>query len=128
MPTRINGIGTTLPGARDFRADGTYTTTEWATVLYVPLVPLRGLRILPVHKPGLQFLGSWKYHTIEESRPNLRQVLSVYGCWTLFMCSFWPQSQWDRWWRYVPLIAVLASLARFPTPLTRLRQRSSEMN
>src|ERR1700735_2585051 len=102
MPTRVNGIGTTLLGARDFRADGTYNTTEWVTFLFVPLVPLRGLRILPVDKPYLRPLGaSWEFRTIEKGRPNLRQVLSVYGWWALFMCSFWPQSRWDRWWCYV---------------------------
>jgi hypothetical protein len=109
MPFRINGIGTTLLGARDFRADGTYTTMEWVTFLFIPLIPFRGLRIRPVDKPGLQSLvGSWKCLTIEKSRPNLRQVLSVYGWCALLMCSFWPQSQWVHRWCGVPIIAVLA--------------------
>lgn len=107
MPARINGIGTTLLGARDFRADGSYTTTEWVTVLFIPVVPFRGLRILP-DKPGMRpLVGSWKYFTIEKGWPNLRQVLSIYGWCALLACSLWAQAQWDRWWYVASIIAVL---------------------
>jgi hypothetical protein len=109
LPFRINGTGTTLVGARDFRADGTYTTTEWVTFLFIPLIPFRGLRILPVDQPGIgAFVGSWKYRIIEKSRRNPRQVLSVYGWWALLMGSFWLQSHWDHWWCAAPIIAILA--------------------
>jgi hypothetical protein len=78
------------------------------TFLFIPLIPFRGLRILPVDKPGIRsLLGSWKYRTIEKSRPNLRQVLSVYGWFALLVCSLWLQSHWDHWWCAAPIIAGL---------------------
>ena len=45
MPYTLNGIGTIFYGKRDFRADGTYITTEWITVVYFPLIPFRSLRV-----------------------------------------------------------------------------------
>ena len=42
---RLNGIGTTLIGKRDFRPDGSFVTTEWFTLVFIPIFPMRSLRI-----------------------------------------------------------------------------------
>jgi hypothetical protein len=45
MAFSFNGIGTSFYGQRDFRPDGTYTTTEWFVFLAIPVIPLRSLRV-----------------------------------------------------------------------------------
>ncbi len=47
MPSSYMGIGTAFHGERDYLIDGTWRTTDGLTVLYVPLVPLRSVRIRP---------------------------------------------------------------------------------
>lgn len=44
-PFTLNGFGTTFYGKRDFRADGSYITTEWIVLAYLPLIPIRSLRV-----------------------------------------------------------------------------------
>lgn len=46
MPYAFNGVGTTYYGNRDPEPDGSYITTEWLVVGYVPLLPLRSFRVL----------------------------------------------------------------------------------
>ena len=45
MAFTYNGIGKMLYGQRDFLADGSFITTEWFVVLFVPVIPLRSLRV-----------------------------------------------------------------------------------
>lgn len=48
MPYTLNGIGTKFYGHRDEASDGSYVTTEWFTFVYIPLIPMRSFRVLPV--------------------------------------------------------------------------------
>jgi hypothetical protein len=48
MPYAFNGCGTRYYGKQDKADDGSYVTTEWITFVYVPLIPLRSFRVLPV--------------------------------------------------------------------------------
>lgn len=50
MPTSLNGCGTTYYGSRDFHEDGSYITTEWFILIYIPIFPLGSFRVLPVGK------------------------------------------------------------------------------
>lgn len=50
MPYAFNGCGTRFYGERDRAEDGSYVTTEWITLFYLPLVPIRSYRVLPVGK------------------------------------------------------------------------------
>lgn len=50
MPFTWNGCGTRYCGKREVGADGSYITTEWVTLVWVPLVPLRSFRVLPTGK------------------------------------------------------------------------------
>lgn len=45
MAFSINGFGTTYYGERDLSRDGSFITTEWITAAYLPLLPLRSLRV-----------------------------------------------------------------------------------
>jgi len=76
MAYMFNGMGTTFYGKRDFRADGTYLTTEWFVFLFVPLVPLRSLRVRP---QGLTNRGGQQYAIHETRLPSLKQVFYTYG-------------------------------------------------
>ncbi|MDD2763341.1 MAG: hypothetical protein PHE83_05130 [Opitutaceae bacterium] len=85
MPYTFFGIGTKFYGKRDFRDDGTYITTEWFVFFYVPLQPLRSLRLKfqGADEPKWQFpLISFTSHYVVH-QPDLpfdwRQVLYTYA-------------------------------------------------
>jgi hypothetical protein len=83
MAYTINGIGTTFYGKRDFRADGSFLTTEWVSLLYFPLFPLRSLRVRYLGQGERAFpigVGSSdNYAVYDKTPPNLKQVIYVYG-------------------------------------------------
>jgi hypothetical protein len=96
MAYTLNGIGTTFYGQRDFRADGTYVTTEWIAFLYFPILPLRSLRVRyvgPGDPPTFGFGSSESYSVYEKRFPNWKQVLFTYGyvgfmiAWIDFICT-----------------------------------------
>jgi hypothetical protein len=45
MAFTLNGIGTRYQGTR-WLPDGTYTTTKWFVLIYVPIIPLGSFRVL----------------------------------------------------------------------------------
>jgi hypothetical protein len=55
----INGTGTKVYGKRDFRTDSSFVTTKWITFLWVPLVPLRSMRVKPIDTSGVDHLGGF---------------------------------------------------------------------
>jgi len=46
MPYTLNGIGTMYYGSREKGRDGSYVTTEWVTLWWIPLLPIRSFRVL----------------------------------------------------------------------------------
>ena len=83
-PASINGFGTTFYGRRDFRSDGSYITTEWVVALYIPLIPVRSLRVRYTgageHRWYLGFGSSEKYAVYEKRfPPHWKQVIFTYG-------------------------------------------------
>jgi hypothetical protein len=95
MAYSFTGIGTTFYGKRDFRADRSYTTTEWVSFFYFPVFPLRSLRVVyqgPAERRfpfGFGWAESYAVH--EKMPPNWKQVCCIYGyalfmvCWTLLL-------------------------------------------
>ena len=83
MAYSFNGCGTMFYGQRDFRADGTYITTEWITAIYLPLIPLRSFRVRyrgpAERKVPIGFGSAESDAVLESTRPNGKQVLSVYA-------------------------------------------------
>jgi hypothetical protein len=78
MPFTIAGIGTSFRGRREL-PDGTYITTEWVTLWWVPLVPRRSWRVLG---EGAGFgaphiMGSREYQ-VAPVPLDRRQVMSEY--------------------------------------------------
>jgi hypothetical protein len=98
MPYTLNGIGTRYYGKRDFRADGSYITTEWVTLIYIPLIPFCSLRVRHLGPAEPRFAigvgSSDMYEIYERTALNWRQVLYTYGfasfaaTWTVLMLSF----------------------------------------
>lgn len=85
------GCGTTLYGKRDFHYDGSYLTTKWITLFWVPVFPLASIRAgktrpdsgTAERKLSNHYLGhyaSWttEYWVYSEGPINRAQVLSVY--------------------------------------------------
>ncbi|MEW5850082.1 MAG: hypothetical protein AB2A00_14935 [Myxococcota bacterium] len=55
--TTFNGIGTVLAGSRDERPDGSYVSTLFFCVLFIPLVPISAYRVVRAEGGGWYFLG-----------------------------------------------------------------------
>ena len=74
MAFTFNGIGTMFCGQREFRKDGTYITTEWIVLCYVPIVPIRSIRVKYLGPGAHRWylgMGSCKQYTVYDQRlPN----------------------------------------------------------
>src|ERR1700730_15970190 len=83
MPTSNLGTGTQYYGKRDFWPDDSYTTTEFIAAFWVPLIPIRSLRVKRIGMGGmLGLLGPGirtRYAVFSIARPNVKQIASVYG-------------------------------------------------
>jgi hypothetical protein len=129
MPLSIQGIGTTYYGVRDTRNDGSYVTTEWAIVAFVPIIPLRTLRVVKSGYASGTFMWSRQPYLVCECLPlDLRQVISVYGftigtlAWTVLWLSFLAGRGTDQNWLW--LFWFLGSLVPFAL-LWLVRRRKS---
>ena len=87
MAYNLNGFGTAFYGKRDFRVDGTFITTEWLMLMYIPIIPIRSFRVRyqgpGEHRWYLGLGSSDKYAVYEKRFPHLKQVLYIYGYMTL---------------------------------------------
>lgn len=81
----FNGFGTKIYGKRQFGADGSFLTTKWIVFFWIPLIPLKSLRV-KYAGPGRTVLPGWSrtYLVLSESHPDVRQVINTY----LFLASF----------------------------------------
>jgi hypothetical protein len=74
----FHGVGTMVYGERDYWPDGSFVTTEWFVVAFVPIVPIISKRISYTRNSDYATFdrsGYWVYETLPLAR---RQVLSVY--------------------------------------------------
>lgn len=76
----FNGIGTMYYGRDDPWPDGSYVTTEWVVVFWIPLYPTGSFRVTcKDYKPKSFLLGS---KTTYEEVPvplNRKQVIKAYA-------------------------------------------------
>jgi hypothetical protein len=75
MPITVNGCGTKYYGKRDLMPDGSYITTEWIVIFYIPLIPIRSFRALPTNK---SFLGIPNEYLVQKVPLNLKQIRNIY--------------------------------------------------
>lgn len=68
-------------GQRDYWPDGSFITTQWIVMAWVPIAPLSSMRLTRSNE-GKPFArrNSEGYYIYEETAPNTKQVVSVY-CW-----------------------------------------------
>jgi hypothetical protein len=78
MAFTLNGIGTTYYGKREGSSDGSYITTEWFVFLYLPLYPIRSLRIIPrgIYKNYI-FYSSEGFYSYKVPL-NIKQIRNIY--------------------------------------------------
>jgi len=55
MPSTLNGTGTKYYGKREVDIGGTYVTTKWLVIFWVPVLPL----------------SSWRVYLLDEERISL---------------------------------------------------------
>ena len=68
----MNGMGSELIGEWDRGNDGSYLTTEWLTVLWIPVFPVCSYRVIKMAKPNLLYLKS--YLVLEKHPVRLQHI------------------------------------------------------
>lgn len=75
----FHGIGTMVYGERDYWPDGSFVTTEWFVLGYVPIVPIISKRISYTRNSDYATYDASGYFVYETLPLDRKQVLSVYG-------------------------------------------------
>jgi hypothetical protein len=78
MPSSVNGFGTKYYGERDHRSDGSYLTTNFFCLAFVPVIPLHTVRVIPDPKNSAWPFSQNYYVILEKRWPHPLQVLNVY--------------------------------------------------
>jgi hypothetical protein len=78
MPSNVNGFGTKYYGQRDFRADGSYITTNFFCLAFLPIIPLHSVRVIADPKNSAMPFSKNYYSILEKRWPHPLQVLSIY--------------------------------------------------
>lgn len=124
MPYSFMGTGTLYYGKRDFKADGSYVTTEWFCLLGLPLAPIRSVCVIeagPVSESRrLLTRDVFRTYQSHSTRLSVRQVASVYGYVLGFGCL--AVSAWSAMPLAVIAVSILWGFAPF---LLRKRAKSN---
>jgi hypothetical protein len=78
MASSLRGTGFHTFGFRRLRPDGSYATTEFFCILYLPIIPIKTIRVTPA--PGsssLPFVRR-KYRAVIKEPLDRSQVVSIY--------------------------------------------------
>lgn len=100
---RINGCGLTLFGRRNVRSDGTYITTAWFTLAWIPIVPLGSVRLYANTRSFLLVFSETHISGVQEEKLNWAQVVLTYlyeifcvvwfyGFYRFFIGDSWPSN------------------------------------
>lgn len=86
----INGFGTTFYGKCDYSSDGTYITTYWIILVYLPIIPLYSARILHVTPASFTKNSEYQYQRLPIHWQQVGRIwgfilVVVLGC---IVCSF----------------------------------------
>jgi len=116
MPMSFYGSGTMYIGQRDYWPDGSYITTEWFTVTFIPIYPLYSWRVREIGKNAGDLMARNRYEILEKLPRNMTQARSVYSFFlALFMLFILLLSTTDNFLRgiFIGLIAGLGLLALY---------------
>lgn len=78
MPWSFNGCGTRLYGNREQGDDGSFVTTEWITLVYLPIIPIRSFRVLPEGKGTNAIVYSSRNYRMRRVPLARTQVRNIY--------------------------------------------------
>lgn len=92
MAANVCGWGTSLYGKRDFRKDGSYITTEWVILAFIPIIPMKSLRVIHLGSETSVGLGvNWesKHKVIEILPVNRKQMAFTYAYASILLLAVW---------------------------------------
>jgi hypothetical protein len=80
MAFMFKGTGTTFYGECDWRPDGSFRTTKWFVIVYLPLIPLKSYRLARNPERDVQAVvfSSTGYVVVEALPLDFAQVLRTY--------------------------------------------------
>lgn len=81
-PKVYAGCGTKFYGAADKREDGSFVTTQWFCLLYLPLIPIQSYRVVRGDS-STQFMGAsitstTEFVVVESLKIHTKQVIQPY--------------------------------------------------
>jgi hypothetical protein len=120
MPYTFNGFGTRYYGERERAEDGSYITTEWITLLYFPILPIRSFRVLPVGKgTNIIIHSSQEYQAIRVPLcwPQVRNVYLVMSP-VLLLFLYFGRSDIKTW--------VMDDVLKSSTPQSTLQPEPTQ--
>lgn len=79
MPYTLNGIGTKYYGRREAGPDGSYVTTEWIVLIYLPLIPIGSFRVCPTGKSTNAIVYNSQQFMVKRVPFNWPQIRNIYG-------------------------------------------------
>jgi hypothetical protein len=92
----VNGFGTTLLGYRP-RGDGTWDAVRWVVAAGIPLVPLGGYVIQPIHRDHAYGRHTSSFTVLERTPLSAQRVLRTYGMVVLGLLPLvlgWMNADW----------------------------------
>ena len=91
MPSSLNGTGTMYYGKRDVDIGGTYVTTKWVTIFWLPVLPLSSWRVFPLTDERVALANHRIEQAFEASAAplNWAQVLNVYLVTVACLAGAW---------------------------------------
>jgi hypothetical protein len=84
----LHGTGTMEYGERDYWPDGSFVTTEWFVVAYVPIAPIISKRISYTRNSDYATYDASGYFVYETLPLDRKQVVSVYGWFAAIFAPF----------------------------------------
>ena len=119
MPGTIIGIGMIFYGESRHRPDGSYLTTKWFSIFYVPIFQLKSYRVMrnPEEDVNLLFYMQEGLIGYEQTGICWKQVLETYGFFLLCVL----------WWGIHGIAASISCLTTFsPCPWPRSTTRGAQ--
>ena len=84
----FHGLGTMTYGEQDYWPDGSFVTTEWFVVAYLPIIPSLSMRLSYTPNAPYATYDSDGYFIYETLPIKIEQVLGTYAWFTLFVGIF----------------------------------------
>src|SRR5215469_3347525 len=66
-------------GERDYWSDGSFVTTDWLAIAWIPILPIISKRVSSSGNSNYVAYDPSGYHRLDPAVLNVKQVLSVYG-------------------------------------------------